>query len=71
MVKLTLKKDFDPSSLETGSLCLGYKKIKLLFNAGPFPGGGDCIIAELDGEIGLLNNNDLIHDLDAYKMSEV
>jgi hypothetical protein len=66
MVKLTLKKnlkEYDP--------VLGYKQIKLLFNAGPFPGGGDCLIVEADGEITEINSSDLIADLDAYNMSSV
>ena len=66
MVSLTLKKKYDLKKLETGSLCLGHKKISLLFNAGPFPGGGDCLIIKADGKTMLVNSNDLIHDLDAY-----
>ncbi len=69
MVVMQLKKDFDSSGLETGNLCLEYEKIKLLFNAGPFPGGGDCLIVEANGELMKINSNDLIHDLEAYKLS--
>ena len=69
MVRLTLNKDYDPGQLETGSLCLGFKEIHLLFNVGPFPGGGDCIIVEADTEIMTVNSNDVIHDLTAYVIS--
>jgi len=65
MMQLTLKKDFDAPKLETGSLCLGYDCIRLLFNAGPFPGGGDCLIVEVYSEITTVNSNDIIHDLEA------
>jgi hypothetical protein len=68
-IKLLMKDDFDDSVLETGSVCLGYKEIELLFNLGPFPGGGDCIICKLDGEIDVTNGNDLIHDLEAYDVT--
>lgn len=43
-LRLRLKPDFDASQLDAGVLCLGYEEIDLLFNAGPFPGGGDCLI---------------------------
>lgn len=71
MVQLELRKQFDESELETGSLALGYKQMALLFNAGPFPGGGDCLIVESGGEIMAINSNDLIHDLDAYRMMRI
>lgn len=61
MVRLTLKTDADESEL-----CLECKEIKLLFNAGPFPGGGNCLIIEADGEVQTINSNDLIADLEAY-----
>lgn len=64
MVRLTLKTDVDESEL-----CLGYKEIKLLFNVGPFPGGGNCLIIEADGEVQMINSNTLIGDngdLEAY-----
>jgi hypothetical protein len=66
MIKLVRKKQFDPSQLETGDCCLGYDEIEVLFNMGPFPGGGHCIIVRADGENTYFNSNDLIHDLDAY-----
>lgn len=69
MVVMELKKDFDLSELETGDLCLGYEKINLLFNAGPFPGEGDCLIIEADGKLMKINSTDLIHDLEAYELS--
>jgi hypothetical protein len=71
MVTMTLKKDFDVSSLETGGLCFGYKKIKLLFNIGPFPKGlGEhCVIVEADGKVMAVGSCDLIHDLEAYQLS--
>ena len=50
---------------------LGYEEIKMLFNAGPFPGGGDCIIAEVDGEVITINSNDLILGLENYELSDV
>ena len=65
-LRLRLKPDFDASQLDAGVLCLGYEEIDLLFNAGPFPGGGDCLIVKADGELVELNSNDLIHDLKAY-----
>ena len=43
MIQLTLRADFDPTQLETGGLCLEYHEVSLLFNVGPFPGGGDCL----------------------------
>jgi hypothetical protein len=46
MVSLYLK-----SSHGKLPICLGFKKIKLLFNVGPFPGGGDCLIVEVDSEV--------------------
>jgi hypothetical protein len=70
MPLLKLKKDFDVSSLETGSLCLGYAEIRLLFNVGPFPGGGDCVLVAADGKHTYVNSNDLIHDLEAYEILE-
>ena len=70
MLTFTLREDFDLSTLETGSLCLGYKKIEFLANLGPFPGGGDCLIVRTDDGITMLNSNDLIHDIEAYSMSE-
>lgn len=69
MVTLTLKPNFNESSLDTGALALGYKEIKLLFNAGPFPGGGDCLVIEADGGVRSVNSNDLIHDMPAYILS--
>ena len=52
MIRLTLNEKFDYTLLETGSLAFGYKVIRLLFNEGTFPGGGECLIAQLDGEMG-------------------
>ena len=49
--------------------CLGYKEFKLLFNVGPFPGGGDCLLIEHEGKVEQINSNDLIHDLEAYEIS--
>ncbi len=69
MIHLQCKNNFDLSKLESGDFCLGYDKIKLLFNVGPFPGGGDCLIVEADGELITINSGDLIHDLDAYELS--
>ena len=61
MVRLYLK-----SSHGKSQICLGLKKIKLLFNVGPFPSGGDCLIVEVDGEVKTINSNDLIGDMEAY-----
>ena len=69
MIVMKLKKDFDLSELETGDLCLGYEKINLLFNTGPFPAGGDCLIIEADGKLLTVNSADIIHDLKAYNLS--
>ena len=66
MLKLTLNDKFDPSQLETGDLALGYKNINLVFNVGPLPGGGDCLLIEADGKLIEINSNELIHDLAAY-----
>lgn len=71
MVNLNMKKKLDESQLEMGQVCLGFKNMRLLFNVGTFPGGGNCIIVEADGEIQAVNSNDLIHDLDAYDLSWV
>lgn len=60
MVKLKLKESNSESDI------LGYKEINILFNLGPFPGGGDCVIVEADGEIMYLNSNDLIETLENY-----
>jgi hypothetical protein len=68
MVTLALKTRVRGS--EIGDLCLGFKKIALLFNAGPFPGGGDCLIVSADGELTTINSNDLIHDLEAYNIRQ-
>jgi hypothetical protein len=65
MPRLKLKKG---SAKSTNGLCLGFKEIKLLFNAGPFPGGGDCLIVEADGKRKAINSNDLIADMDAYNI---
>ena len=70
MVILRLRDDFDATQLGTGAFCLGYQHIALLFNAGPFPGGGNCLIVRADGEIIAVNSNDLIHDLEAYQLDE-
>ncbi len=66
MIQLTLKGDCDPRALETGNLSLGFNEISLLFNIGPFEGGGDCLIVNADGKLISINSNDLIHDLSAY-----
>ncbi len=71
MLRLTLKKDFDMSELETGDLCLGYEEIEIHMNLGPFPGGGDCIIIKADGEMIYVNSNDVIHDIDAYNIEAI
>ena len=42
MIRLTLNEKFDYTLLETGSLAFGYKVIR----------GGECLIAQLDGEMG-------------------
>lgn len=70
MVTMQLNSKFDASELETGSLVLGFKKIELLFNLGPFPGGGDCIVVRADGRIMVMNSSDIIHDLEGYELSE-
>ncbi len=70
MATLRLKPDFDYSKLETGDLALGYETIELVFNAGPFPAGGDCLFIRADGEMVVINSNDLIHDLDAYEIDD-
>ena len=70
MILLKLKSEFDYSNLETGDLALGYETIELIFNAGPFPAGGDCLFIRGDGETVVINSNDLIHDLDAYEIDE-
>ena len=63
MIKLIMKKE---KKKVTGDLTLGYKEIELLFNVGPFEGGGDCLIVKADGEIMTVNSNDLIYDIDEY-----
>ena len=68
MLTLRLKQEFDCSTLATGDLVLGYENIELIFNAGPFPAGGDCLFIRGDGELVAINSNDLIHDLDAYEI---
>ena len=68
--RLRLKQDFNKLQLETGDFCLGYDRIDLLFNAGPYPGGGDCLVVKADGELTYLDSNDLIHDLDAYTIEQ-
>lgn len=70
MVKLTLKKDLDETELRERGAVLGFKELKLLFNAGPFEGGGYCIFVEADGEVDFLNSNDLINDLEVYDLSK-
>ena len=65
MLRLKLKKG---SAKSANGLCLGFKEIKLLFNAGPFPGGGDCLIVEADGKRQTVNSNDLIAEIDAYNI---
>ncbi len=71
MVLLRLKPEFDYSRLDTGDLVLGYETIELIFNAGPFPAGGDCLFVRGDGEVVVINSNDLIHDLDAYDIVDL
>lgn len=66
-IKLVLEKEINFDGYE---IVLGYKEIELLFNAGPFPGGGDCLIVKANGELMTINSNDLINDIDCYKMSE-
>ena len=70
MVKMTLKKELDEIELKERGAVLGFKELKLLFNAGPFPGGGHCIFVEADGKVDFLNSNDLINDLEVYDLSE-
>ena len=65
MLRLKLRKGVGKS---TPGLTLGFKEIKLLFNVGPFPGGGDCLIVEVDGKRQTINSNDLIADMDAYNI---
>ncbi len=65
MVRLKRKR---ASARAREGLCLGYKEIKLLFNAGRFPGGGDCLIVEADGKRTTINSNDLIADMEAYSI---
>jgi hypothetical protein len=60
MVKLIIKEE-----KKTATEALA-KEIELLFNVGPFPGGGDCLIVKADGEITMLNSNDLIEDIEEY-----
>jgi hypothetical protein len=62
MIKLILKEE--KKAVE--DLNLGYKEIELLFNVGPFQGGGDCLIVKADGEISMVNSNDLIQDMEKY-----
>jgi hypothetical protein len=71
MLRLKRKPYFDYSKLETGDLALGYDTIDLIFNAGPFPDGGDCLFIRGDGETVVINSNDLIHDLDAYEIEQI
>ncbi len=70
MVLLRLKPEFDYSRLDTGDLALGYETIELVFNAGPFAAGGDCLFIRGDGELVAINSNDLLHDLDAYDIED-
>lgn len=65
MVRLTMKR-----AVDTTELCLGYRRIELLFNAGTLPAGGNCLIVRADGELNAINSNDLIADLEAYELSE-
>lgn len=65
MIRLKIKKGSAKSMKE---LSLGCKEIKLLFNASPFPGGGDCLIVEADGKGQTINSNDHIEDMDAYRI---
>lgn len=44
--------------------------IRLLFNAGPLPGGGDCLVVSADGELQTINSNDLIADIEFYDIAE-
>ncbi len=66
-VKLGLKQKHKPNG---EGLTLGYDKITLLFNAGPLPAGGDCLIVIADGEKTIINSNDLIHDIGEYDILE-
>ena len=68
MVILTKKGGFDKTTLETGDYTLGYDKIELLFNLGPYPSGGHCLLVRVDGKLDV-NSNDLMHDLDGYEAS--
>ena len=65
MLRLKRKKR---SAKAAEGLRLGYKEIKLLFNVGRFPGGGDCLIVEADGKRTTINSNDLIADMEAYRI---
>jgi len=66
MVRLKLRRKQARKS--KGEVSLGFKEIRLLFNVGPFPGGGDCLIVDADGKRTTINSNDLIADIEAYKI---
>jgi hypothetical protein len=55
---------------ESGDPVLGFKNITLLFNLGQAEGGGNLILVQADGELTMINSNDLMHDLPAYELSE-
>jgi hypothetical protein len=40
--------------------------LKVLFNLGPFPGGGDCLVIETEHGIQCTNSNDVIAELEIY-----
>ena len=60
MIKLKAKEGLDPG------IALYHKELKLLFNLGPFPGGGDCIIIENDGRVDFTNSNNIIENATIY-----
>lgn len=48
---------------------LGYDEIEVLENLGPFEGGGDCLVVRADGEIMVVNSNDVVSELKSYEIS--
>jgi hypothetical protein len=47
---------------------LGYKNITLLFNLGQAEGGGNLILVEVNGNLDIINSNDLVNDLPVYEL---
>ena len=55
--------------MEIGGVCLGFDRIALLFFLGPAEGGGNLILIEGDGEVTVVNSNDIAHDAHAYELA--